>query len=380
MKKILQKENIKYYLTFYIIIEIISRFSIIKGIITGIYGFFDIAIKAPNIENFVKAIVILVVMLIFWILMIAITTLPVTIFLLARKTADDTQERQNQKYTSRENIIYYREKLNGVSPTTISLMQNLKFEEEKDITATIMKLQLNKNIQIERETIKVISEEGTNLTTSEKQLLYLLSEGNITTRQIEDWKNYALLEAEREGYIEKQKSKKSFIIKNIILIIMFVVFCLGFKYIGSSFITLVDELEKVGITEDMDINEIAENENLDLILNVSFQGIVAMICIIGIFGWPIFYIVYVIKSKKKSNTLKRTVKGEKLTDEILGMKRFIHDFSMLNQADKDEIVLWDDFLVYAIVLEENTQIIDEILEVKNIEKIDSKSIVYKNRE
>ena len=50
MKKILQKENIKYYLTFYIIIEIISRFSIIKGIITGIYGFFDIAINVNILD------------------------------------------------------------------------------------------------------------------------------------------------------------------------------------------------------------------------------------------------------------------------------------------------------------------------------------------
>ena len=48
MKKILRKKNIKYYLIFYMIIELISKFSLIRGILTYIYGFFVIAVKSPN--------------------------------------------------------------------------------------------------------------------------------------------------------------------------------------------------------------------------------------------------------------------------------------------------------------------------------------------
>ena len=111
MKRILKKKNIKYYLIFYAVIELISKFSLIRGILAYIYSFFEIAFKSPNLETFVKSVVILVVMMILWMLIFVFMTLPVTIVLLARKTADSTQERQNRKYTSRENIIYYREKL-----------------------------------------------------------------------------------------------------------------------------------------------------------------------------------------------------------------------------------------------------------------------------
>ena len=34
------------------------------------------------------------------------------------------------------------------------------------------------------------------------------------------------------------------------------------------------------------------------------------------------------------------------------MKNFIHDYSNLSEAEKDSLVLWDDYLIYAVVLEE----------------------------
>ena len=290
MKKILKKKNIKYYLIFYVIIEFISRFSLIRGITTYIYSFFEIAVKSPNPETFIKAIVILIIMLILWGLSFLLITLPITVVLLARKTVDTTQEMQNRKYTSRENIIYYREKLKGVSPTTISLMQNLKVEEEKDLTATIMKLQLNKNILIEEDNIKVLSDDVSNLMPNEKHLFYILKEEKINKKQIDGWKDVALEEAKRQGYIKEKKSTTGLLVKKVILITLFILFILGFKYVGNNFIAMMDNLENIGITEEMQIYEIAENGNFDFFLNTVFQALVCVICIVGMFGWPIFYI------------------------------------------------------------------------------------------
>lgn len=372
MKKILNKKNIKYYLIFYVVIELISRFSLTKGLLTYIYNFFEIVVKTPNLESFIKAIVILIVMLILWILVFVLMTLPVTIVLLARKTVDRTQERENRKYTSRENIIYYRDKLNGVSPTTISLMKNLKVEEEKDLTATIIKLQLNGNILIEEDSVKILSNDVSNLMPNEEIVFNTLTKGKMSRTQIQYWKDTALVEAKSQGYIKEKSSDKGLTIKKVALIALLVLFILGLKHFGSTFGPLVDELENRGITEEMEIFEIVEHENSEFIFNVLFQGLILMVCIVGIFAWPIFYIVYIIRYKNKNNSLKRTEKGEKLADEILGMKRFIHDFSMLNEVDKEAIGLWNDFLVYAIVLGENDKIIEEISKVKNVKKFDSK--------
>jgi len=50
-----------------------------------------------------------------------------------------------------------------------------------------------------------------------------------------------------------------------------------------------------------------------------------------------------------------------MTEYIYGMKNFIHDFSNLSEATQNELVLWDDYLVYAVVLEENQQIVNDII-------------------
>lgn len=54
-------------------------------------------------------------------------------------------------------------------------------------------------------------------------------------------------------------------------------------------------------------------------------------------------------------------------EQIYGMKNYIHEFSYLNEATKEHIITWDYFLVYAIVLEENLKIVEELCKYKNIQ-------------
>lgn len=46
-------------------------------------------------------------------------------------------------------------------------------------------------------------------------------------------------------------------------------------------------------------------------------------------------------------------------------KNFIHDYSNLNMADRRQVVFWEDYLVYAVVLEENEEIVNEIAKAVN---------------
>ena len=58
--------------------------------------------------------------------------------------------------------------------------------------------------------------------------------------------------------------------------------------------------------------------------------------------------------------LKRTPEGNILAEKLYGMKNFINDFSNLDEATKKHLVLWKEFLIYAVVLEENNTILSEI--------------------
>ena len=375
MEKIFKKKNIKYYLVYYIILELITGFPISSMIWGIIKLLITLTMNFTNLEVFSKNLLMFVVGILLWLVIVCLQTLPVTIFLLARKSADITQEIQNRKYNSKEEIIYYREKLDGISPTTISLMQNLKVEEEKDFAATLMKLQLNKNINIENNLIEILSDDVSNLTTSEKQLFYIISEQKLNRKQIIDWAELSVKEAMNAGYIEKQNPKKGLGFKKLILFLMLgLFFCILIKVIPQ-LENCLDRFDSISINNEMEWHDVGQSEHYEIILELFFMVTLSLMSIVGILGWLPFYIVYTIRYMNKNNSLKRTEKGEQLTDIILGMKRFIHDFSMLDTAAKEQIALWDDFLIYAIVLEENEKIIDEILSVKNIKKVDANKII-----
>lgn len=69
---------------------------------------------------------------------------------------------------------------------------------------------------------------------------------------------------------------------------------------------------------------------------------------------------------KKESRYERTTESKILIEQIAGIKNYIHDFSLLSEKEKESIVLWEDFLVYAVLLEENEAIIKDIYKYKNI--------------
>ena len=379
MKKLLNKKNIKYYLIYFFIIELVSQFNFIRGVISFLQIFIESAFNCTNFENFIRLFITSILFLVLFFSSLIILTLPITIFLLARKTADATLKRENSKYTSRENIIYYREKISGVSPTTISLIQNLEIEEDKDLTAIIMKMQLNNNIAIEGDTIKLLSEDVSNLSPNEQQLFYILTSEKINKAQLKGWKDVAVSEAIRDGYLKEKNPSKNLKLKKILLFVLLILFFLIILRLKDDFTLIANKFDSLELTEEnITLSEFVEHKDFNVFYDLLSIGLPIIFCGIGILGWPIFYFVFIVRYKSKNLFLKRTVKGEQLTDIILGMKNFIHDFSLLSEADKNDILLWDEFLVYAIVLEENTKIIEEILNLKKVNLFDSKMIDINN--
>ncbi len=371
MRKVLRKSNIKIYLIYYLIIEVLTKFSTISFLCTFLFGFIEAAVMAPSLDRFITLLLVSVLALILYTLAFTMLTLPVTLFLLARKSVDIEKELKGRKYTSRQKVIYYRDKLQGISPTTISLMNNLDVEEEKDLTATLLKLQLMGNIAISGNEIVVLSEDTSKLLPSEEILFEELKTGKLRRSYIEDWKKQAVVEVKSQGYLKEKKSSKSILIKKIIIVLLFVISLSYFTTHADKVMNSIDEVLKLDVSEEILIFDVPISEHSDVFIDVLAQGVVIFISMIGIFGCPILYFIFHVMYKFQKDELKRTYKGEALTDEILGMKRFLKDFSMLNEADKEVLGLWDEFLIYAIVLGENEKVIDDIL---NLEKINISNI------
>lgn len=375
MRKIFRKSNIKIYLIYYLIIEAITKFSTITFVWNFLFSFIEAAVRMPRLDNFLSLLLVSMLVLIIYALVFTMMTLPVTLYLLARKTVDIEKELKNKKYTSRQKVIYYRDKLNGISPTTISLMQNIKLEEEKDLIATLLKLQLMGNIVISGNEIIITSEDTSKLLPSEEILFNELKTGKLRRSYIEDWKKQAVVEAKAQGYLKEKKSSKTILRKKIILIVLFVLSIFYFMKYADHVINSIEEVLKLDISEDMSLFDIPIHKDSEIFIDVLSQIALLFVSVIGVFGCPVLYFIFHVMYKFQKDELKRTYKGEALTDEILGMKRFLHDFSMLNEADKEAIGLWDEFLIYAVVLGENEKVVDEILNIKNIKISDVKNII-----
>lgn len=95
------------------------------------------------------------------------------------------------------------------------------------------------------------------------------------------------------------------------------------------------------------------------------EMILALVLFILTIISPLLAIVGGIATMSKRKIWTRTDAGNEMAECIYGMKNFIHDFSNLSEEHKEQVVLWDDYLVYAVVLEENQQIVKEIMKRRN---------------
>lgn len=63
------------------------------------------------------------------------------------------------------------------------------------------------------------------------------------------------------------------------------------------------------------------------------------------------------------NPYVRSKSGEEINHKLEGLKNYIKDFSVMNERDKKEITIWEDYLIYSVLFGINTKITNHILEI-----------------
>ena len=62
----------------------------------------------------------------------------------------------------------------------------------------------------------------------------------------------------------------------------------------------------------------------------------------------------------------RTKIGKEINLKLEGLKNFLKDFSILNERNKEEIALWEEYIVYSVLFDQNVNIIKELSKHLNI--------------
>lgn len=268
-------------------------------------------------------------------------------------------------FTPVMNITYYRDILKDLSPATISLLMDLNLENYKDLKAMKLYYEL-KNIITYDNNGNMIINEYDNLIFSDQILLkYFYDEKYQTTAKINEWKQNVEYECVDKGLLkETNQSNKGclfFILFHIITFILIIISLYIYTKNESFFNSL--DFGNFDDTITLLIN-ISQNKKLtNLLLFFLGSGIIIFSHTANIIASIIYFIVN--KYLKNKHKFTRTKEGNQIAEKIYGLKNFIKDFSNLSEATKKELVLWDEFLIYAIILEENTKILNEISNYSN---------------
>ncbi|MDR2571697.1 MAG: DUF2207 domain-containing protein [Oscillospiraceae bacterium] len=273
--------------------------------------------------------------------------------------------RERATFTATQGITYYRDILCDVNPADLSIVMDLKIDSCKDISATLLRLYNKNAIDFESGQI-VYKGKNAALDNSESELVAMISSGGITQSGINTWKENRREEAKNKGYVEQADKPKGCAgcgvgcLGIIIVIVCFIV--LFFITNDNSFEIYEEVLDKIG-----DKNAVIIASDIQIINRFLTSAVIAFALLDIIMIFPAFSIFrfFAYSAVKSTNTLKRTNKGDELAEKAAGLKRFINEFSTLSERKKEEVMLWDDFLVYAVVLEENDMMVNDIVKFYN---------------
>jgi len=254
--------------------------------------------------------------------------------------------REDATFVSVQNMEYYRDNLKELNPALVSLVIDLDIYEKNDIVATLLRMQNKKVIVMNENGRMVVNADKTDqLDAGERELLEMVNNGKLNNRNsLSSWKKNRFREAEELGYIRKKdaKNKKD---PTKWAIILLVCFFIGF-FLWAAFLPTIGRVD-IGA---LFIRALIYLPISDILM------FVPMYCLF----------IEVAKGSRKDVLWERTELGNETAEKIAALRRFIHDFSMLSTAEKEEALLWDDYLVYAIVFEDNEKIVKEIGKQFNI--------------
>ena len=279
------------------------------------------------------------------IIMIIIAIIVITNYFTIKLAVNDARKENMSKIDFIKEKEYYRDILKNNSAAELSYIDDFKISPRREIACTILELQLKNKIKINNDNIEMIDSSEDGLGKVGKYILNSYKNGKFYISDLGYIYSYAQDEAVEDGLIELN-SKSEFINRLIK------------KKILSVIVTIIYIIYFVLFTKNVDkINELEGIAKTITIISNLFVIILGG-AILSIIGSPLYSFTY---SSMQINSYHRTKKGEEINEKLEGLKKYIEDYSKLNEAEKDAIAIWDEFLIYSIIFDINKTEIEKML-------------------
>ena len=231
-----------------------------------------------------------------------------------------------------EKYEYYRDIIYSKSPAILSYCYNKKINVEDVIVAILLNLKMKKLITIEQNQINIIGNIN-NISKHEKYLIDnipLIYSDNKTFNA--NFKRQIVLDLKRKKYAQPITSENA----NILYFMEYFMLWMIIHLIVS----------------------------LPIFFALSNIPILDFLAYFLVFvGIPIYKSLY-----EKINPIHRTQKALELSGKLLGLKNYIYDFSYIKDNSIDNINLYEEYVIYAIIFNLKGKLNNECKQIyKNIE-------------
>ena len=242
--------------------------------------------------------------------------------------------------TDKKNDKYYRNQLQEQSVAVLGYIKDFS-TDTNDLTATILSLQLKNKLKIENKKITVINNNIEGLDNNEIYVLESLDK-NIPIDLV-SFSNKVLEDCHKNNLLEDKGNSKKQLIKKVILSILFIVIINIISVVAPILMTL---------------------------LSKDPSSILTMIFLIIIFGCfmldfiaPFIIIprIVVYNMANKANPYVRSKTAQEVNDKLNGLEHFLKDFTIIKDRTSKEIDLWQEYLIYSIIFNQNDDVSKELM-------------------
>lgn len=235
---------------------------------------------------------------------------------------------QFEKKCEAEQYEYYRDILKNETPAILSYCYNRKINVEDEVVATLLNLKLKNIIELDNNGF-IVTGNTDRLYNHEKYILK-----NIKRIDKEEFRYQLLKDLKMLKYV-REKDKKNVDIVSVMDIFM----------IWMIFYLLM---------------------TIPFFMNSTPLGILAFFAYFLTFGGiAIFKFI-----QSKINSVTRTRHALELSGKLLGLKKYIKDYSNIKNSDVENINLFDEYVIYAIIFDMKGKLDKECKELyANVTKI-----------
>ena len=232
---------------------------------------------------------------------------------------------------------YYRDILKNYSPAELSYIDKFEILPQNDIAASLLSLELNNNIYLDNQ-IQINDTSTENISSNEKYILDSIEDGKITNLNETEFTTKVKEDAIRNGLLKESKIEWGKFTRVLILSLSFMALMIFIC------ITLFSDF-------------VSNPTNI-----ADWKLFILMFAILLILYLPIsigiYFNTYIVKMKK--NSYIRTKKGEELNENLEGLKNYLKDYSNIHEKDEKSLTLWEDYLIYSVIFNQNTKVIKNI--------------------